>query len=149
MASGLWDELSGGIVNLLNTLTTVDPTIAIFDYGRTNIPAYPTIQVTPNGGPALFADTSRSQRSYIFNVDCYIERTKFGEQKSEQVARQLVDSIIALFDANIALDQVNGQGRLIGRGFCKAIPSAWSYVTNAEQTNLRKATVLLECVVIQ
>jgi argonaute-like protein implicated in RNA metabolism and viral defense len=147
MSTGLWDELSGGIINLLNTLSTVDNTIAIFDHGKTNIPAYPAIQVTPNGGPAVFADTSRNQRSYIFNIDCYQERSKTGEQLSEQIMRQLVDSVITLFDANTTLDQVNGFGRLVGRGYCKPIPSTWKYV-QTEQPDVRMATILLECVVI-
>lgn len=146
MSTGLWDELSGGIINLLQTLATVDSQY-IYDHGTTNIGGYPAIQVTPNGGPAVFADTSRNQRSYIFNIDCYQERSKVGEKQAETIMRQLIDSVITLFDANVYLDQVNGNGRLNGRGYCKPIPSTWKYV-QTEQPDVRMATVLLECVVI-
>lgn len=144
----MWDELSGGIINLLNTLTTVDPTAAVFDHAKTNMAAYPVITVTPSDNTAQFADIRRNQRSYVFAIRCYQERINTGEQKSEQVMRQLVDSIITLFDANVQLDQVNGYGRLNGRGFCRPIPSIWKYVV-AEQVDVRMAEILLECVVIQ
>ena len=146
--NGLWTELSTGIINMLNTLSTVDNSIAIFDYAKFNKSGYPAIEVTPNGGPAIFADTMRNQRSYIFNIDCFQERTSVGAQQAEIIMRNLVDSVIQLFDSNRYLDSVNGQGRLIGRGYVKPIPSTWKYV-GTEQPDVRMATILLECVVIQ
>lgn len=144
----MWDELSGGTINLLNTLTTVDSALAIFNYAMTNIPGYPAITVTPSDNVAQFADTRRNQRSYVFSIKCYQERLKAGEQQSELIMRQLVDSVITLFDANPFLDTVNGFGRLNGRGYCRPIPSVWKYI-QSEQIDVRMAEVLLECVVIQ
>lgn len=144
----MWDELSGGVINLLNTLSTVDHNVAIFDYAMTNIPAYPAITVTPSDNTAQYADTRRNERSYIFSIKCYQERVKAGEQLSELIVRQLVDSAITLFDANPLLDQVNGFGRLNGRGYCRPIPSVWKYI-QSEQVDVRMAEILLECVVIQ
>ena len=144
----MWDELSGGIINLLNTLSTVDTSLAVFDYAKTKMATFPCITVTPSDNTAQFADTSRHQRSYVFAIRCYQERTNFGEAKSEQVMRKLVDSIITLFDQYQTLDIVNGFGRLNGRGFARPIPSTWKFV-QAGQTDLRMAEILLECVVIQ
>jgi hypothetical protein len=144
----MWESLSAGIMNLLGTLTTVDTGIAIYDYGKTNIPAYPAITVTPHGGPAVFGDIRRNQRSYIFSIKAYQERLAMGEQQAEATMRALIDSMITLFDANVYLDDLNGYGRLQGMGYCKPIPSDWKYQLG-EQIDVRVAEILLECVVIQ
>lgn len=139
----MWDELSTGIINVITGSTAIDSTVALFDYARTQMPAYPAITVYPSDSQAQFGDTSRNERHYTFSIRAYQERTKTGEQASEQTMRRLSDSLIALFDANPYLDN----NRLNGRGFCRPIPSVWKFA-QAEQVDIRIAEVLLEVVVI-
>lgn len=140
----MWDELSAAIINVIAGSSKVDSSVAVFDYAKTNLSAYPCITVTPSDNTAQFGDTNRNQRSYIFSLRIYQERTKTGEKLSEQIMRQLADSLITLFDANPYLDNQ----RLSGRGFCRPIPSVWKYA-QAEQIDVRVAEILLEAVVIQ
>lgn len=139
----MWNELSAAIVAKVKTSAEVD-NAAVFDYGKSKMDHYPTITVTPSENQdAIFADTSRNQRTYNFAIRIYQERMEQGEEASERIMRTIVDDLISIFDADLYLNTV-----LQGRGFAKPIPSSWAYV-QGEQPNTRMAEIIIGCVVIQ
>lgn len=138
----MWNELSAAIVNIIKTSSEVDPT-QVYDYAKPNMSHYPTITVTGGGNTeAAFADTNRNTRTYNFNIDVYQERFEFGEDKAEEVVRNVVDDLIRLFDANVHLNDT-----LLGRGYAKPINGDWGYT--GEQLNTRSARIIISCEVIQ
>lgn len=138
----MWNELSAAIVTLVKTSNQVDPT-QVYDYAKSNMDHYPTITVTGGGNSeAAFSDTVRNTRNYSFNIDVYQERTEFGEDKAEEVLRNVVDSLITIFDANVHLNDT-----LLGRGYAKPINGDWGYT--GEQLNTRSARIIISCEVIQ
>jgi len=139
----MWNELSAAIKAVIQTSSEVDST-QVFDYAKSKMEHYPCITITPLETPeAFFADTSRNQRSYNFAIRIYQERMEQGESDSERIMRTIVDDLISKFDADIYLGAT-----LRGRGFCRPIPSRWSFV-QGEQVNTRMAEIILTCVVIQ
>lgn len=139
----MWNELSAAIKTVVQTSNEVDST-QVFDYAKSKMEHYPCITITPLENPeAFFADTSRNQRSYNFAIRIYQERMEQGEEASERIMRTVVDDLISKFDADIYLGST-----LQGRGFCRPIPSRWSFV-QGEQVNTRMAEIIVTCVVIQ
>lgn len=139
----MWNTLSAAIVTMIKTSAEVD-SAAVFDYAKSKMDHYPTITVTPSDNQdAIFADTSRNQRTYNFAIRVYQERMEQGEDASERIMRTIVDDLIRIFDADLYLNTT-----LQGRGFAKPIPSVWQYV-QGEQVNTRMAEIIIGCVVIQ
>lgn len=139
----MWNELSAAIVAKIQTSNEVDTT-AVFDYAKSKMTDYPCITVTPlDNTETYFADTSRDGRTYNFAIRVYQERMEQGEEASERIMRTIVDDLISKFDNDIYLGAT-----LQGRGFCRPIPSRWSFV-QGEQVNTRMAEIILACVVIQ
>lgn len=138
----MWETLSAAIVTMVKTSSFVDSAL-VFDYGKSDIGGFPAVTVTPSDAKATFGDNVRIQREYTFSIKCYQERLNQGEDKSEQIMRQMVDDLIRIFDADTYLLTT-----LDGRGFAYPIPSAWSFV-QGENINLRVAEVLITAVVVQ
>ena len=138
----MWNELSDAIVDKIKTSNEVNDA-AVFDYAKSKMEKYPTITVTASDNQEpQFADTVRNSRTYNFDIRCYQERADQGEANSERIMRTLVDSLIAIFDADVYLNET-----LAGRGFARPIPSTWGY--GGEQNNTRIASIMISCVVIQ
>ncbi len=139
----MWNELSAAIVAKIQTSSEVD-SARVYDYAKSKMDGYPTITVTPlDNAETYFADTSRDGRTYNFAIRIYQERMEQGEAESERIMRTIVDDLISKFDNDIYLGAT-----LQGRGFCRPIPSVWSFV-QGEQVNTRLAEIILACVVIQ
>lgn len=139
----MWNTLSAAIKAKIVTSLEID-SAAVFDYAKSKMVKYPSITITPaENQNTSFADTTRRRRSYTFAIRVYQERTEQSESDSERILRTLTDDLIAIFDADLYLNNA-----LQGRGFAHPIPSRWSFVTG-EQVNMRMAEILIECVVIQ
>jgi len=139
----MWNELSAAIVAVIQTSSEIDSS-QVFDYAKSKMEHYPCATVTPlDNTETDFADTQRDRRSYNFAIRIYQERMEQGEQDSERIMRTIVDDLISKFDNDIYLGAT-----LQGRGFCRPIPSRWSFV-QGEQVNTRMAEIILSCVVIQ
>ena len=139
----MWNELSAAIKSVVQTSSEIDST-QVFDYAKSKMEHYPCVTITPlENNDVFFADTARNSRSYNFAIRVYQERMEQGEEDSERIMRTIVDDLISKFDADIYLGAT-----LQGRGFCRPIPSRWSFV-QGEQVNTRMAEIILTCVVIQ
>lgn len=139
----MWNELSTGIGNLLATVSDLNSD-TIFNYRKSSFDKYPAVVYFPADGDGEFADTQRTQRTYVFQINVYQERVEKGASDTESIMRQRVDDLITLFDTNKYLDN----DRLQGRGFVRPIPSRWDLV-QGEQVDVLRAQILLMAVVIQ
>lgn len=149
----MWEQLSSNIVTIIQNSGISDiKSTNVFGYPKSRFDGYPAITVYPSANvDPSFADTQRNRRTYVFSIRVYQERGERGESESERIMRGLIDSLIALFDANPYLStggDADPGGVLEGIGFCRPIPSQWAFI-QGEQTDTRMAEILLECVVIQ
>ncbi len=138
----MWAELSAAIITQIKTCSHI-ANANIFDHAKQDFDGYPAVTVFAAEGAGRFADTVRNERHYIFSVRVWQERLKQGPENSESLMRTIVDDLISIFDAAPYLD---GQ-RLLGRGYCTPIPSAWRFI-QGEQIDMRMAEILIDCVVI-
>ena len=139
----MWDEISTGIGVLLATVSDLNSD-TIFNYRKSSFDKYPAVTYYPENGDGEFADTMRTQRSYVFQLNVYQERVEKAASDVESIMRGRIDDLITLFDSNKYLDS----NRLQGRGFIRPIPSRWDLI-QGEQVDVLRAQILLMAVVIQ
>lgn len=139
----MWETLSSAIVDTIRTSDKVQ-SAAVYDYRKSTFDLFPTITVyAADNVETSFRDTNRNQRSYVFSIRCYQERITKGEDTAESIMRNLIDSLISIFDNDPYLNNA-----VRGRGFCKPIPSSWALV-QGEDVDTLMAEILLEVVVAQ
>lgn len=129
--------ISDQIVAILNGVSEIK---YVYDYEEAEPSGYPCATVTPADQNASFADTSRNERHYIFSIKVKQERTSQGANKSENIMRGLVDSLVSTFDANYNLNNACN--------FAHPIPSRWFY-QSAPDVDVRVAEIILEAIVVQ
>lgn len=89
-------DVKAGVLAVVNQSTKVK---AIYDYEETKPSGYPAVTITPVRGEAEFLDTMRYQRDFGFRIMCYQERLEATPSGAEGILTDLVDELIALFEA--------------------------------------------------
>lgn len=75
------------------------------DYTGGAFDGYPSAVIRISGGEGDFADTSRNQREFIFNIDLYQENKEGGKSNEETTDAMVlaIDKIIESFDTDVDL----------------------------------------------
>jgi len=127
-------------VAVANKLRGVSGLHAVYEYevGKPEDGKYPFATVTPTGFEGRFGDTIRNERRYEITVRIYQERTStgFGNEKTERLAREMVDEILTAFDMDTTL---SGTVK-----FVVPVRGDLSYVER-EMGDTRLAEFVLEC----
>lgn len=99
---------------------------------------YPFATVTPRAFSGKFGDTIRNERIYEITVRIYQERTEtgFGNEKTERLAREMVDEILTAFDMDTTLSGIVK--------FVQPLRGDLTYV-DREIGDTRMAEFILEC----
>lgn len=77
------------------------------DHTEGKAEGYPFANIRVSGGEGDFADTSRNQREFIFNVDLYQEVEESGKSNEEATDAMVlaIDKIMEAFDTDVRLGE--------------------------------------------
>lgn len=110
MSRQTYDNLRGVLKTKLEALVDSGPpakTILyeVRDYTGGTFSGYPSAVIRISGGEGDFADTSRNQREFIFNIDLYQENKEGGKTNEEATDAMVlaIDEIIEMFDKDVDL----------------------------------------------
>lgn len=116
------------------------------DFDDTNVFTYeprvgdvevdPFITITPSGNENEWVNNAENRRTYSFKIRVFIERQNRGNASADAAMRNIIDSLIDLFD----LDYTIGGSVIMAR----AAPSAWAYVLGDKE--YRSAEIVITCI---
>jgi len=109
----------------------------IFDNELTDLAGFPACTITIEESPARYLDNARNEHRWKFVIRFFIDRNKqnFGASKTEQILRQMSDSLMLILDADPTL----------GGNVIATYPPQVKYgYLNRESTNMRMAEVTVE-----
>jgi hypothetical protein len=124
------------IKGILNASTNLK---YVYDYPNSTPQGYPSAVVFRSETQGSFADTSRDERHYLFDIRLMQERLEVGEQSAERILMQLEDELVAAFDADYNLTG--------SCNWCKPIAFKWGFI-QAPSVDIRTAIITLDVIVV-
>lgn len=105
------------------------------DYDKPTFEKTPAVMVVPSGNEADFATAVHNRRNYAFTVTILVPYDPQGADDAESTLVDVVDSLLAAFDADITLTA--------SCLMMSAAPSAWGF--QERERVYRVATINLKC----
>lgn len=142
----MFTDLHKKIVSMLAAGTAQETTVQ--DFESSEITGSPAITVTPSANENEYWSDKDNVRVYAFTVRLWVNRTALGDREAEHHLRDLVDSVLNLFDAHYTLGSGSpGDALNIPTGYAmirtEASPSAWFYIDREQ--SYRMAEITLRC----
>lgn len=140
----MFEKLKNKLVSMITAGLSLEQ--QVFGYEETNLTGDPAITITPSANSGEYSTNQENARVYAFTGRVWVDRTARGDAKSEQVAVELVDSMIDLLDRYYTLGSGSpGTALSVPTGYTvirtEAAPAAWFYVDREKTYRLAEIAI--------